>query len=161
MSTTQPHLETEAAKIKRLERTNGILMGQVKMLAKINADLEHENTILNQYIIQQKRLRHIIKNLIQAIDKIIVLHLSKIAKRPHYYPPLHITGEALHDPTAMLKVLQAGDIESLNGSPSLMQKFVNYFGGVTLFVYIRIRRLLFKVAKVCIKGLRRLLGKGK
>jgi predicted nuclease with TOPRIM domain len=142
--------------LERLNKENKNLRAQLQAAKKRNEELERFVEILNAHIYQQKRLRNLVKNLVHAVDQIITLHLSKITKRPHYYPAMHIPDGSRQDTATLLGIIKTADEKSFQGSPSIGWKVVMMLGTALEFIYVSLRRLLFRSAKFLVKQIRKL-----
>lgn len=148
-----PEWRDDRMHVKNLEEENTSIKAQLQNLIKLNRDLEDNVAFLHRHIHEQLRTKILIKNLLAAIDRIIMRNLNKITKKPHYYPPLHVSGASEITASELLEVVKVGDKKSFAGSPGIGWKLLTAFGGLIIYVYVHARRLAARLMRFLVRKL--------
>lgn len=150
-----PGWEEEIRRRKALEQASEGQQLQIQSMHKLNSKLERQVEIFHSQLHEQSRLKNLVKSLVLKIDSIILRHLSKLTKKPHYYPAVHIPSSVADDPEKILEILHEADAKSFAGTPSVIWKVATFFGNGIYQSYYWSRRLAFRLLKPVWKLIRR------
>jgi FkbM family methyltransferase len=134
------------AEMERLEQENQQLRSDVAIARQQNREKDDELARLTAYILEQGRLKNLLRGLVAKIDSIISLRFSKRIKGRKHYPKLDISDE-IKDPRQVLQIVQAGDKRVFMERPSLVQTTETAFFKTAFAGYRWTKRFTFRALR--------------